>query len=135
MLDDPDEDYDISEEETSEDDEEDIDGPFASLSQLADISLAAEGKLKDLALSEQIRCARGLPYMTSKLGGGRRVRSPKSRREEPNSVCYKGEGVNNPKKLWMSCMEGPANHSLDIFIIQFISDLVTKALLSLFQLF
>ena len=57
MLDDPDEDYAISEgeEETSDDDEEDIDGPFASLSQLADISLAAEGKLKDLALSEQIR--------------------------------------------------------------------------------
>ena len=58
MLDDPDEDYAISEEEevTSDDGEEDIDGPFASLSQLADISLAAEGKLKDLALSEQIRC-------------------------------------------------------------------------------
>ena len=28
---------------------------FNSLSQLADISLAAEGKLKDLALSERIR--------------------------------------------------------------------------------
>ena len=40
--------------ETSEE-EDGIDGPFNSLSQLADISLAAEGKLKDLALSEQIR--------------------------------------------------------------------------------
>ena len=59
-MDDPDEDFAISEgEETSEDiddeEDEDIDGPFNSLSQLADISLAAEGKLKDLALSEQIR--------------------------------------------------------------------------------
>ena len=59
MVDDPDEDFAISEGgETSEDideEDEDIDGPFNSLSQLADISLAAEGKLKDLALSEQIR--------------------------------------------------------------------------------
>ena len=64
ILDDPDEDFamsegDISEdEEIDDDDDEDaIDGPFNSLSQLADISLAAEGKLKDLALSEQIRYA------------------------------------------------------------------------------
>ena len=42
--------------ETSEEEDDCIDGPFNSLSQLADISLAAEGKLKDLALSEQIRC-------------------------------------------------------------------------------
>ena len=68
MLDDPDEDFDAiseeEEEETSEDeqlhgDDEGNEDPFNSLSQLADISLAAEGKLKDLALSEQIRNVMG----------------------------------------------------------------------------